>query len=490
MRRLWITALMIVLLLLPAAAQSAGRALLIGCDRFVSREDTSPASYNNVQRMADTLSGGAADMERLVTRRGDLASVYELMELIGDTFQGAGPRDVNYFYISTHGLWADGDPNGSMTLLLSDGIDEEGVTVDQLRYAFDKIQGKKVLIFDACHSGAVIGKGVQKSFENVFAGEDYKVLCSSGGAEESWFWAAEGSTDAGSGYFSDALVQGMSIRGSYGADANRDGVITLREMRLYLRGNHGASTPQVYPENDDFVLMAYDVSSLAGTRRNTPVTGLTWDTGSMADDEPSVSVSFTVLRSARIGYQIVPLGAGGWDFAHAQLIWDSGERRTPKGTLSPGVKERRFELSAQNANNGFVLFQVLVMENGRLEVLSSRPLCAPAASGDPELKFCVPEAFSPESGDELSFCVLYSLPCGLSLTIENENGVTVARLLTRELPRPEHLIPGGTACAWDGITADGERAPEGAYRIRATAWTGAERHECLSQWIWLVGPGG
>ena len=68
--------------------------------------------------------------------------------------------------------------NGLMTLLLSDGESEEGITAYELRRVFDTIPGKKVLLLDACHSGAMIGKGVEKSFENLFAGDNYYVVCS------------------------------------------------------------------------------------------------------------------------------------------------------------------------------------------------------------------------------------------------------------------------------------------------------------------------
>ena len=217
----------------PAAlAEGLNRALLVGCDRFVTQQHTTPSSANNVTRMADALSGGAMNLEELITRRNDLSSVAELESLIQDAFGDAEEGDVSYFYISTHGVWEQGQRNGAMQLLLSDGEREEGVTAEQLRLFFDKIRGTKVLIVDACHAGAMIGKGVHPPFDNVFAGPDYVVLCSSGGAEESWFWAGRGDEPmAGAGYFSTALVSGISIAGSYGADSNRDGDVTLAEIK-------------------------------------------------------------------------------------------------------------------------------------------------------------------------------------------------------------------------------------------------------------------
>ena len=191
--------LLVVLLCCPIFAVRAekitadgrvNRALLVGCDRFLTQTDTTPSSRNNVLRMADALSGGTLNMQTLVTREDGLSSASALVALIRETFSGADADDVSYFYISTHGLWNTA-VNGLMTLLLSDGESEEGITAYELRRVFDTIPGKKVLLLDACHSGAMIGKGVEKSFENLFAGDNYYVVCSSGGEEESWYWTGE-----------------------------------------------------------------------------------------------------------------------------------------------------------------------------------------------------------------------------------------------------------------------------------------------------------
>ena len=191
--------LLVVLLCCPIFAVRAekitangrvNRALLVGCDRFLTQTDTTPSSRNNVLRMADALSGGTLNMQTIVTREEGLSSASALIALIRETFADADADDVSYFYISTHGLWNTA-VNGLMTLLLSDGESEEGITAYELRRVFDTIPGKKVLLLDACHSGAMIGKGVEKSFENLFAGDNYYVVCSSGGEEESWYWSGE-----------------------------------------------------------------------------------------------------------------------------------------------------------------------------------------------------------------------------------------------------------------------------------------------------------
>lgn len=69
--------LLVVLLCCPIFAVRAeeitadgrvNRALLVGCDRFLTQTDTTPSSRNNVLRMADALSGGTLNMQTLVTR--------------------------------------------------------------------------------------------------------------------------------------------------------------------------------------------------------------------------------------------------------------------------------------------------------------------------------------------------------------------------------------------------------------------------------------
>lgn len=79
--------LLVVLLCCPIFAVRAekitangrvNRALLVGCDRFLTQTDTTPSSRNNVLRMADALSGGTLNMQTLVTREDGLSSASAL----------------------------------------------------------------------------------------------------------------------------------------------------------------------------------------------------------------------------------------------------------------------------------------------------------------------------------------------------------------------------------------------------------------------------
>lgn len=477
----------------PALAEGLNRALLVGCDSFITQPSTAPASANNVARMVEALSGGAMNLENLVTRRGDVSSAAELEQLIRTAFDGADAGDVNYFYISTHGIWEQGAPAGDMTLLLSDGNREEGVTAARLREIFDTIPGTKVLILDACHTGAVIGKGVHAPYDNVFQGAEYKVLCSSGGAEESWFWQGGDEDEAlvGAGYFSTAVASGLSVTGGYGADDNRDGSITLTELKRYLLANHGASTVRSYPEEDDFVILRYDAQSYTGRRRDSVMEGVTFEGDVLSADEPTVAFSFNMVKPAQVAYQIVYQHGGRWDFDRSELLYDNAERYgaygDAQGYLSPGMKQRTLTLSrSETGSYGYVLVQLITRSGGVPSLASSRVLCVPPEQGDPQLSILTGGSFCPGAGEELSLVVTHRYPCELTVTIQDMEGRTVRRLASRAPSRPEQLSPQGSSYCWNGLTSRGKAAPAGQYRIQVKAYIGDTVYEALSEPFELI----
>jgi len=474
----------------PRAADGTGRvnrALLVGCDRFLSQPETTPSSQNNVEKMARTLSGGTMALDLLLTRPGGVGSLGELAGLVLDAFDQADEDDVSIFYISTHGLWQAGMGSSGMTLLLSDGEREVGVTAIQLRTMFDQIPGKKLLILDACHAGAMIGKGTNEPMMNVFSGPDYVVVCSSGGAEKSWFWSGEidGERLAGAGYFSGALVRALSVEGGFCADDNRDGVITLTELKRCLLDSHGASVVRTYPEESEFAVMTYDVSLYTGRSRDALVEGVSFESDVLLPQEPTVNFTFNVVSSVQVAYQIVYHRQGRWDFDNAQLIYDNngafGTWALPGRTLPPGMKQRSITIDrAQAEDSGYVLLQLLTIERGMPAVVCSRVLCVPPETGDPLLRVEAPAAFCPDDYEEMTFAIRHDVPCELTVTIIDADGKTVRRLSSRQPSRPEMLDPAGTSFTWDGMDADSLRAPDGQYRIKVRAYVGEERYEYIS----------
>ncbi len=478
-------------LCLPWAAQADGqrtdRALLVGCDLFLSYPSTAPASRNNVRSLAEAFSEGGLRLAALETRENGLGTVEELEKLILTTFADADDDDVSCFYLSTHGVWEPRQGGGSMTLLLSDGVSESGVTATELRAIFDRVKGVKVLLLDACHAGAMIGKGVNSGFENVFAGPDYVVICSSGGAEESWFWSGDidGERLAGAGYFSSMLLRGLSPLGGYGADANHDGSVSLTELKRYLLENHGASTIRTYPEESLFTLFRYDTSQVTRRRREAIIDGVSFEEAAISREQPEISFSFNVLRSTQVAYQLVYLRQGRWDFAHAELYYDNnglmGTDDIPGRTLPPGLKERTLTLDGLAEDEyGYLLLQLIAVDKGVPTMICSRVLCVPPAAGDPALGLLTRAGFCPENGEELSFIVRHSVPCELTVTIVDAAGDPVRRLCSRQATRPEHLNPAGTFLTWSGLDMNNVPAPDGLYRIQVKAYLGNEMYEYLS----------
>lgn len=473
------------------------RALLVGCDRFLSQPDTTPSSENNVRRMESSFSDGTLSLETLITQPHGVSSTGELAALILDTFSLADADDVSYFYLSTHGIWEEGMSAGSMTLLLSDGERESAVSAYMLRTMFDQIPGKKVLIIDACHAGAMLGKGVSEKLNNVFTGEDYIVLCSSGGAEESWFWSGDinGERLAGAGYFSEALVRAISSAGGFCADDNRDGAITLTELKRYLLNYHGASTVRTYPEQNEFPLFTYDISRYAGYSRKSLLEGISFESDVITMDDPNVYLSFNVVSQVQVAYQLVYHRGGRWDFDHAQLIYDNnGDFATyPKagGTLPLGLTERTLTISREDASSsGYVLLQLLTIERGTPSVASSRVLCFPPESGAPLLEISMPSFFAPEDGEEMTFTIHHDFPCELAITIEDMTGKTVRRICARQGTRPEQIDPMGSCFTWDGLLIDGSIAQEGLYRIHVKAYVGNTLYETISEPVIVLGVSG
>lgn len=476
----WIAVFALILACLLTPALAEWRALLVGCDRFLSQDDTSPASANNVWLMGEALRG-TVRADRLVSQPEGLADEERLRQLADEAFSGTVAEDVCCFYISTHGLWEEGMEAGEFSLLLSDGERETRLTAAALKGLLDLYAGKKLIILDACHSGAVLGKGVSETLGSLFLGTDYAVLCSSGGTEESWFWSGPTSLQSGSGYFTGSLVRGISAAGNYGADGNRDGAITLSEIQRYLLANHGASTIRVYPEDSGFVVASYNRTSANRLNRNALVDGLTFEEGALSIASPAIRFSFTVLQPIRMVYQLVYQKDGAWDFEDAELIYDDDDRGSlpgqQRGTLQPGYKERRITLETydEDYGEGYVLLQLLALQGSSVTVVGSTVLCIPPSDADPSLTVTAPKTFCPDLGEECTLTVNHSVPCELTVSVTDADGRLIRRLASREPTRPEQLVPTASTFTWSGRLSDGTYAPAGTYTLRVSAVVGDTR---------------
>ena len=458
------------------------RALLIGVDEFVSQPSAYPSSTNNVYAMQEMFQAAAEPLEKILVPDAPVTSVQQLTELIQRVFGGAEAGDVSYLYISTHGLY---DPENGVepALLLSDGQTENHLTPEELEAAFDGISGTKVLILDACNSGAFIGKGMTEWDEPpCFLGDDFKVITSSGAREESWYWSA--GEDAkqeerqGAFYFTQALCDALSAACGYPADQNHDGSITLKELYDYLLLNHAASTPQVYPQNDDdFVIFRYDPSEPLPTGlERSPIMDVTFSDLVLDQDSREITIEYIAMRPVRVAYQLVYRREGRWEFENAQLIYDDSERFSAfgdqEGAVSAGWKQRTLRLDelADDAY-GYALVQLVSIDRGKLRVHAGRVLCVLPEEEPPAPTVEISGSFAPETGRELAAFVGHTSPCTLSVAILDEEGQVVERLCHRRSTRPMGLA--GTTLYWDGKQRDGSPAPAGTYRVRTQIhWKG------------------
>lgn len=460
----------------------AERALLIGIDDFVTKPSAYPSSTNNVYAMQEMFQSALRPLEALLLPSHPVTSAQALTQLVRFAFGSAKPNDVSYLYISTHGVY---DPENGVepALLLSDGVTEGSVSPRELEAAFDGIAGTKVIILDACNSGAFIGKGMVRQPDSpAFLGDDFKVLTSSGAMEESWYWSAKEQEGAGAAreaqgsfYFTQALCDALSAGNGFPADQNHDGSVSLRELYDYLLLNHAASTPQVYPQTDDFPIFRYDPAEPlpTGTERS-PIMDVTFSGTMLSRDSREIDVEFIAMRPVQVAYQMVYRNEGRWEFDKAQMVYDQAERFTAfgdqAGAVAPGRKVRTLTLDdlPQDAY-GYVLVQLVSIEDGKLRIHAGRVIGVPPDTGGQALTAETAAVFSRAGGRELPVFVGHDYPCALNVAILDSEGKTVTRLCHRLGTRPMGLNPEGSVFYWDGRLKNGEQAPAGRYRVRVQA---------------------
>ena len=356
--------LFLCLLFIPLLGMKGGpgegrtRCLLIGCDRFVSMPGTEPASANNVETMGALLADFLpedATVSRIVNGPGTVA---EFENLVTETFRDAMEADTALIYLSTHGLLREEAGQQEMALLLSDGTAEEKLEPKKLKRILDNVPGNKVLILDACHSGAMIGRGT-KDGKNWFEDENCRVLVSSDAAEDSWFWSAETDRYTGTGYFTSAMDSALRASDIGQIDPDGSGYVSLQELTGRLREIHGASKVYCFPEESRDKLFRLPQDRKPGSRLQAVSFGLPEKDG----DTVLLPIRFRAAESVRVMYQLVPSRNGRWDFEHAVKLPDREKTGLIRGLLSPGDKERKIRLSVNSlGEDGKALMQVISLQ--------------------------------------------------------------------------------------------------------------------------------
>ena len=347
------------------------RCLLIGCDRFVSMPSTEPASANNVETMAallsDFLPEDTAEDTLIIRQVNGPGTVAGFEQLVADAFRRANGADTCIVYLSTHGVlrknaqctmhneeWGTEteDSGYEMVLLLSDGEEEEYLTPEKLRETMDQLPGEKILILDACHSGAVIGQGWEEG--NPFEGSDCRVLVSSGAMEESWFWNTETDGYTGTGYFTAAMEN--ALRASDPEQIAPEGKVSLKSLAARLREIHGASTVYCWPEDSEETLFRLPADRKAGSH----LQGVAFGEAERDGDAVILPIRYRAGEAVRVMYQLVPGRNGSWDFEHAVRLPDREKTGLIRGLVSPGKKERKIRLTVKSlGEDGKALMQII-----------------------------------------------------------------------------------------------------------------------------------
>jgi hypothetical protein len=212
-------------------------ALLVGVNHYADAAISSlRVCTSDVQAVYDILaaSGYAPDQTRLLLSPGTPASPAtraEVLSALVSMAQAADEGDWLLFYFSGHGI----DHDGHAYLLPSDAryttIGDTGINLDRVKQILqDSAAQAKVIILDACHSGAQIGKapsGMTEDFvRHVFEeAEGLAILASCKQKQVSWEWPEQGRS-----VFTHYLLEGLSGA----ADLDKKGFVTVEDVSRYV----------------------------------------------------------------------------------------------------------------------------------------------------------------------------------------------------------------------------------------------------------------
>jgi predicted MPP superfamily phosphohydrolase len=259
-------------------------ALLVGVNRYT---DTAISDLkvcaSDVQAAYDTLSasGCEPDRMRLLLAPGDPGyspTRAEILSALTSVAQAAGEGDMLLFYFSGHGIARD----GKAYILPADArytsITDTAIDINRVKQIIQESAARaKVIVLDACHSGAQIGKAPPEMTEDfvrhVFAeAEGMAILASCKQKQVSWEWPEKGQS-----VFTYYLLEGL--RGA--ADLDRKGFVTVGDINQYITDkiktwtvqHSRVQTPTLqYTVAGDIVLVVYSPDANLKTTEGTTLT--------------------------------------------------------------------------------------------------------------------------------------------------------------------------------------------------------------------------
>ena len=476
--------ILFLMLALPALALGQTHALLVACHDFLSLPGLGNSVSGNLHIVGSALVGAGLNVGSLSIEDGTIGTIEHLRDAMNAAFDGANETDLSILYLCTHGVLSSSD-DGQVYLMLGDGESEAPLGAADLQQLLSSIPGEKLLIVDACHSGALIGRGVSGqsllpgsraqspvSMETPFlADSSIHVLTSASGFESSWYYDSEGLTTGAVSYFASALSSGLGLYGKPEADINNNGEVTLEELRRYLSTAVPSSSVQLLSTQANTLTLPV----ATGASLSRALSGFSYGDSLLEAGDPALEFSYTVTEETAVQYRVVRQVGGSWDWQNATTFLDEGDNGD--GLLTPGRKTRELMLDdIPDGESGYLMLQVFAVTGDEVILCSERLLAVRPAFVEPTVTLSSENpTFDAVSLRELTLEARINVPAEITVSIYNAEGQVVRRLASAQLTRP---APGGiTLLYWDGRDDAGNRVSVGAYTAALETVIGGNRQK-------------
>lgn len=480
MKRLFALLGVLFLTFAPHISHAETRALLVACSDFVTQPDLGSDTSGNVQMIASALLGASPRIAGLSIEDGTIGTGAELAASIGHAFSEADEDDLSILYLCTHGILSSSDDSLAY-LLLGNGEAESTLSGEELCAMLAPVQGDKLLILDACYSGALIGRGMAaqdiaalpSAAEPFLRDTSLHVLTSAGGQESSWYYDSAMLSSGAVSYFASALSSGLGLYGDAEADLNGDGEVTLTELQRHLNAAVPSSACQLLSASPD----ALALPAVHAPMLSRPLAGFSYGELLLTADAPALDFSFTVTGDTAVQYRLIDYENGHWNWEAAKTFLDGGEGGSQ--LLAPGRKTRTLMLTdIAPEESGFLMLQVFSLQNGELQLCSERLIAVQPESTQTTLGISCPDSFVSGRG-ELPIAIDCAIPAEITVSILDADGALVRRICRSLLthPAPDDV----TRLYWDGKDAQGSFVPEGNYTITSDAVLCSQRVKASAQ---------
>lgn len=479
--------LVFFLMLAPSVSVAQTRALLVACSEFVTQHDLGNAISGNLHMIGSALLNANIGASDLSIEDGTIATREHLADAIDEAFTGSDEDDLSILYLCTHGILSSSD-DGQVYLLLGDGQTETPLMGSELCEMVSAIQGEKLLILDACFSGALIGRGMpsqtalpgeRRSIDHAYS-EQYAapfladpsihVLTSADGYESSWYFDSEQLTSGAVSYFASAISSGLGLYGAIEADLNGDGAVTLDELHRYLGVALPSSASQLLSSSAQSVVLP----AANGSVLSRPLSGFTYGSSLLSADDPTLEFSFTVSREdTNVQYRLIDFADGRWNWEGASTFLDSD------ATLGVGRKTRTLSLAGDvPENGGYMMLQIFSVTGSEVILCSERLIAVQPSGSEAGISVKAGRNMGQGTLTEVPIAVRMTVPAEVTVSVYSQSGELIRRVAHSQLtrPAPDYM----TMFYWDGRDMQGNPVDPGSYVITAETRVDGKRRtaEC------------